>query len=106
VSDVVQSSFGFHLIRRPPKDRPGSASPSGCRPSSPRRPPITGRPGEEQQHEAQPNAEVRQGSGGNVDHARKNGQKLATYRGGAFTVADFALARGAGGRQPPDRQHA
>ena len=27
---------------------------------------------------------------GNVDHARKNGQKLATFRGGSFTVADFA----------------
>lgn len=93
VSEVVQSSFGFHLIRRPPKDE--------ARPRF-----MVWLEGELAKHadssyvadlaksnnmKMQPNAvKFLKDAVGNLDHARKNGQKLATYRGGSFTVADFA----------------
>lgn len=93
VSDVVQTSFGFHLIRRPPKDEararflPFVQRTSISKSDSSYIADLA----KAKDLKVQPNAgthlkEVAE----NFDAARKNGQRLASFKGGSLTVADFA----------------
>jgi len=93
VSDVVKSSFGFHLIRRPAKEeaRPRFAVWLETELAKKADSSYVADLAKANNMKMQANAtKFLKEAVGNVDHARKNGQKLATYRGGAFTVADFA----------------
>jgi hypothetical protein len=93
VSDVVQSSFGYHLIRRPGKDeaRPRFSVWLGTELAKKADSSYVADLAKNNNMKLQANAtKFIKDAVGNVDHARKNGQKLATFRGGSFTVADFA----------------
>jgi hypothetical protein len=93
VSDVVQSSFGFHLIRRPSKEeaRPRFATWLQGELAKKADSSYVADLAKSNNMKIQGNAvKFVKEAVGNLDHARKNGQKLATFRGGAFTVADFA----------------
>lgn len=93
VSDVVQSSFGFHLIRRPPKEEARPRFSTWLEGELAKKADSTyvADLAKKNNMKIQPNAVKNvKDAVGNLDHARKNGQKLATYRGGSFTVADFA----------------
>ena len=93
VSDVVQSSFGFHLIRRPSKEeaRPRFATWLQGEFAKKADSSYVADLAKSNNMKIQANAvKFVKEAVGNLDHARKNGQKLATFRGGAFTVADFA----------------
>ena len=93
VSDVVQSSFGFHLIRRPPQDeaRPRFLKYIETEFSKHADSAYVADLAKANDLKMQPNAvKFLKESVGNLDHARQNGQKLATYKGGSFTIADFA----------------
>jgi len=93
VSDVVQSSFGFHLIRRPPKDEARARFTTWLQTELAKKADSSyvADLAKSNNMKLQPNAvKFVKEAVVNLDHARKNGQKLATYRGGAFTVSDFA----------------
>jgi hypothetical protein len=93
VSDVVQSSFGFHLIRRPPKEEARQRITVWLETELAKKADSSyvADLAKANNMKMQPNAvKFLKEAVGNVDHARKNGQKLATYRGGAFTRSDFA----------------
>ena len=93
VSDVVQSSFGFHLIRRPPKDEARQRFTVWLQTELAKKADSSyvADLAKSNNMKLQPNAvKFVKEAAANVDHARKNGQKLATFRGGSFTVSDFA----------------
>lgn len=93
VSEVVQSSYGFHLIRRPPKEEARQRFTVWLAAELAKKADSTyvADLAKANNMKMQPNAvKFIKEAVGNLDHARKNGQKLATFKGGAFTVADFA----------------
>ncbi len=93
VSDVVQTPFGLHLIRRAPRvevqdrflayverTRIGQSDST-----------YIANLASSKDLKVQANAaKFLKEAAGNIDAARKNGQRLASYRGGSFTVKDFA----------------
>jgi hypothetical protein len=93
VSDVVQTSFGFHLIRRPPREEararflPFVQRTTISRNDSSYISDLA----EAKELKVQQNAGKHlKDVAENFDAARKNGQRLASFRGGSLTVADFA----------------
>jgi hypothetical protein len=93
VSDVVQTSFGFHLIRRPPRDEararflPFVERSNVTRNDSLYLANLAATKGLKVQQNASRHLKE---AAENFDAARKNGQRLASFRGGSLTVADFA----------------
>jgi PPIC-type PPIASE domain len=93
VSDVVKTSFGFHLIRRAPKDevrdrflkyvqRNGSTRSDSI---------YVTELAKAKELKVRDNAGKHlKEAAANFDAARKNGQQLATYKGGTITVATVA----------------
>ncbi|HEX9894338.1 MAG TPA: peptidylprolyl isomerase, partial [Gemmatimonadales bacterium] len=93
VSDVVQTSFGLHLIRRPPREEARSRFLPFLERTNISRGDSTyiNDLAKSKALKVQPNASKHlKDAAANFDAARKNGQRLASFKGGALTVANFA----------------
>lgn len=93
VSEIVQTQFGFHLVRRAPKEevrtrflqhieRTGVTRSDSV---------YVADLAKSRELKVLPNAaRFMKEAAENQDAARKNGQRLASFKGGSFSVADFA----------------